>query len=146
MWSHYADSHKGVCVTIEVPDSLIFPAYYTRERVYDDTDLDILLSKTNKRKVKKNLVKTYDMLSKKKLGYVKDSTWAYENEYRVVFYDKERTKLINGEKLKIKIHKVYLGNQIDSGKGNEIRNVCIANHIDVARILFTDNEYAIRVR
>lgn len=146
MWSHYADSHKGVCVTIEVDDEFIFPAYYTRERVYDDSNLDVILSQTNKRKVKKNLDKPYAMSSKKKLGYVKDSTWAYENEYRVVFYDKERVQLINGERLKVKIHKVYLGNCIDAVKEKIIRDVCKINKIDVTKIKFDDSGYAIRVK
>ena len=146
MWSHYADSHRGICVTIEVPDDLIYPVYYTRERVYDDTNLDKLLALENKRKVKKNLDKSYNMISRKKLGFVKDSTWVYENEYRVVLYKKERKKLVDEERLKVKIHRVYLGNCINQNKENIIKNICDKNDIEVTKIHFTDSGYAIRVR
>jgi len=146
MWSHYADSHKGVCITLEIEDAYIYPAYYTRERVYDDTNLDILLSHENRRKVKRNLDKPYDMVAKKKLGYVKDSTWSYENEYRVVFYDKERSTLIDGERLRVKIHKVYLGNCIEPQNEKIIKDVCRINRIDVTKIKFTESGYAIRVK
>ena len=145
MWSHYADAHQGICITIETLTDLIYPVFYTRERVYDDTNLDLLLSKHNKRSVIKKFVKPYDMISKKKLGYVKDSTWVYENEYRIVFYDKEIKDLIDGERLKVKISKVYLGNRIAFEKENKIKKICALKHIDVSKISFTDDGYAIRV-
>ncbi len=146
MWSHYADSHRGICVTLEVPDELIYPVHYTRERVYDDTDVDTLLKQKNKRAVKKNLEKSYNMVKEKKLGYIKDSTWVYENEYRVVFYNDEREKLIDKTKLKVKVHKVYLGNCIKSDNETKIKKACNKNNIEVTRIRFEDNGYAIRTR
>ena len=29
IWSHYTDSHKGVCLTVEVPRKLLYPVHYS---------------------------------------------------------------------------------------------------------------------
>lgn len=41
MWSHNADSHKGVCLTIEVPNNFVYPICYSSKRIYEDTQMII---------------------------------------------------------------------------------------------------------
>lgn len=146
MWAHYADSHKGVCLTIEVPDDIVYPVFYTKYRVYTNTNLDRLVQRKNlKRRVKKNVVKEYEMDTAKKLGYVKDSTWAYENEYRVVFYKKESNLLEPENFLKVKITNVYLGAFISNENKKRIKELCKDKKIPIKMVTFLDNSYSIKI-
>lgn len=43
IWSHYTDSHKGVCLTIKVPNHLVYPICYSTKRVYVDSNIDDII-------------------------------------------------------------------------------------------------------
>ena len=40
IWVHYANSHKGVCLTVKVPKKLVYPICYTRKRIYNSSNID----------------------------------------------------------------------------------------------------------
>ncbi len=48
IWSHYTNSHKGVCITVKVPNNLVYPICYSTKRVYEDTDIDNLIETCKK--------------------------------------------------------------------------------------------------
>ena len=58
IWSHYTNSHKGVCITVKVPNNLVYPICYSTKRVYEDTDIDNLIE-TCKKVNKKSLNKSF---------------------------------------------------------------------------------------
>ena len=33
IWSHYTDSHKEVCLTVKVPNNLVYPICYSTKRI-----------------------------------------------------------------------------------------------------------------
>lgn len=112
IWSHYTDSHKGVCLTIQVPNQLVYPICYSTKRVYEDSDIDDLIEHSTK-KAKKSLKNDFSVLSKdKKIAYIKDKKWIYEKEYRIVFDKNDESSLIfdNGKWfMSVKITNIYLG-------------------------------------
>lgn len=146
MWAHYADSHKGVCLTLELDEELVYPVFYTNKRIYNNTNLNMLVRHGNlKRSVIRKLSKEYDMEPRKKLGFVKDSTWTYENEYRVVCYGKERDILENRDYLKVHVRNVYLGACISEHDEKIIRNICKKKKVSVKKISFNKDSYSIKV-
>lgn len=91
IWSHYTNSHKGICLTVSVPKKWVVPVCYTGKRVAFDTDIESEIRKAlkhdnNKYNVKKCSDAPYAMLDKnKKIACIKDQKWAYEREYRLIF-------------------------------------------------------------
>ncbi len=150
MWSHYADSHKGVCLTVKVPDHLVYPVCYTGKRIYTDTDLDEILSK-GKINSKKNLRKPYTSLSdNKKIAFIKDQKWEYEHEYRIVF-DNDVGLIIEGDNryMSVKITNVYLGiNFEDNSRDVKTRiiDICNREHITIKQMNKSKKEYAVNIR
>ena len=145
MWSHYANSHKGVCLTIEVPSHLVYPVCYTSERLYEDSDIDRIIDKSLKNG-KKNLVKSYNSLSvKQKSAYIKDAKWKYEKEYRIVF-DKEEGLIIDNNKyyMSVKIKNVYLGANFDIEDINMILNICKEKNISIKKMILSNNKYSLQ--
>jgi hypothetical protein len=70
LWSHYADSHKGICLGFDVPDTEVFqivtyhPSRLTLQEIGAKTLLDL------KEKDAKHVL------------YTKFDAWTYESEYR----------------------------------------------------------------
>ena len=48
IWSHYTDSHKGVCITVKVPNNVVYPICYSTKRIYEDSDIDNIISSSTK--------------------------------------------------------------------------------------------------
>ena len=70
MWAHYADSHEGLALGFEVPDSLLFKINYVENRIMPENDVDV--SKSSMEGLIHKLLRT------------KHKEWSYEDEYRVV--------------------------------------------------------------
>jgi hypothetical protein len=71
MWSHYADSHKGVCLTFDVEkDPIFFSIPYKVEYPLEYPKIDPFL---NERKNEVQLIFA-----------TKSSEWSYEKEYRII--------------------------------------------------------------
>ena len=112
IWSHYTDSHKGVCLTVKVPNRLVYPICYSTKRIYEDSDIDNFISSSTKI-AKKCVDKDFSALRKnKKIAYIKDKKWLYEKEYRIVFDKDDELGLIYEDGkwfMSVKITNVYLG-------------------------------------
>lgn len=88
MWSHYANSHKGVCIEYDRPDSIDFKdVEYKNERPYihmykavsHAIALDILEKKESEDEITSYLKETLDPF------FVKSSDWKYEEEVRCLY-------------------------------------------------------------
>ena len=93
MWSHYANSHKGVCIEYERPDLIDFRnVTYQQERPYikmykavsHAVALDILGKKETDDEIAMHLKETLDPF------FVKSPDWSYEEEVRCLY---SKTKL-----------------------------------------------------
>lgn len=109
MWSHYAHYHEGFCIeypTESIKDS-IFKVIYS-DNIFDITD------KIKNKKLQK-IIPIYTAI-------IKNSSWEYENEWRLVFKHTKR-KPIKGE-FDIRPSAIYLGSLIK--KRNKARLIKIA--------------------
>lgn len=123
IWSHYTNSHKGICLTVSVPKKWVVPVCYTGKRVAFDTDIESQIKKAlkhnnNKYNAKKCSDDPYAMLDKnKKIACIKDQKWAYEREYRLIFNSADVKNPDVGIQIEhkalhffpVKITNVYLG-------------------------------------
>ena len=157
MWSHYTESHQGVCLTVKVPRNLVYPICYSSRRVYEDSNVaEIIASSQRKLKnyhTKNNISKDYSSLSRdKKIAYIKDKKWMYENEYRIVFDRDDERYLISEDNnwfMPVKVTNVYLGVNFDKNQPeikDEIMNACKRNKIKVAQMILSDSDYSINVK
>lgn len=154
MWSHYAESHKGVCLTVKVPKHLVYPICYSTKRVFEDSDIDGIISSSVKKAscVKKNVNNNFFQLSKdKKVAYIKDKKWQHEKEYRLVFDKSDENGLVCRDGkwyMSVKISNIYLGVNFennDKEKQNEIIEACNRNKISMSRMVLSEANYAINV-
>ena len=152
IWSHYTDSHKGVCLTVKVPNHLVYPICYSTKRVYEDSDIDNIIFSSTKC-VKKSLDKDYSLLSKnKKIAFIKDKKWLYEKEYRIVFDKNDESGLICEDGkwfMSVKISNIYLGVNFDKNDPEtraKIIEACNRNKIKVAQMVLSDLDYSIKVK
>lgn len=152
IWSHYTDSHRGVCLTIKVPSHLVYPVCYSTKRVYEDSNIDDIISSST-RVSKKSVDKGFSPLSRnKKIAYIKDKKWKYEKEYRIVFDKSEEAGLIfEDEKwyMPVKITNIYLGvnfDRNDFGVKSKIIEACKRNKVSVKQMILSDNDYSVRTQ
>lgn len=151
MWSHYTESHKGVCLTVEIPAHLAYSMCYSRQRVFSDSNIEQII-KDSKKNTKKNLRKSYSNLSNdKKIAFIKDAKWFYENEYRVVFDKSDEKGLIFQDGkwyMSVKIINIYLGVNFQKNEPKiqkEILEACNKNKIKVKQMKLGENDYSLKV-
>lgn len=92
MWSHYASSHRGICLEYTVIDNKqIYPVNYIHSRIDITEEVeswikekDIILN-NNYISQEQNLL----VAKLKRICLSKDSVWEYEKEYRIVTRDHE---------------------------------------------------------
>lgn len=150
LWSHYTDSHKGICLTIKVPAHCVYPVCYTKERVKTNTDLDKIIEENIKWR-KKNLKKPFSSLSdNKKAAYLKDKKWEYENEYRIIFDKNDESGLICEDGnwyMSVKITNVYLGvnfSKNEQQQKDEIISACKHNNINITEMVLSNSDYSVK--
>lgn len=148
MWSHYADSHKGLCLAVKVPAEMVYYVCYTGERLFVNSNIDEIINKC-KSQGKENLRKSYEQLSDEhKAALLKDQKWAYEKEYRIVCSEKQ-TELIDEEgyySLPVKIERVYLGcrfNENDLMKREAIIQACLAHNVEIKQMRLSQSNYSL---
>lgn len=151
IWSHYTESHKGVCITVKVPNEIVYPICYSSQRVYTDSNIDRLIEKSTVC-VKKSVKKPFSSLSdEKKTAYIKDKKWIYEREYRIVFDKGDESGLIHEDEkwfMSVKIENIYLGVNFldnDAKTVNSILEACKRNGIKVTQMVLSQNDYSIGV-
>lgn len=150
IWSHYTDSHKGVCLTVKVPNKLVYPICYSTKRIYEDSDIDNIISSSTKI-TKKSVEKDFSLLSKdKKIAYIKDKKWMYEKEYRIVFDKSDEAGLIYHDGkwfMSVKITNIYLGVNFDRNKEEIKRKIlesCKRNKIKITQMVLSDTDYSVK--
>lgn len=150
IWSHYTDSHKGVCITVKVPNNVVYPICYSTKRIYEDSDIDNIISSSTKI-TKKSVEKDFSLLSKdKKIAYIKDKKWMYEKEYRVVFDKSDEEGLIYHDSkwfMSVKITNIYLGANFDRNKVETQRKIieaCKRNKVKITQMVLSDTDYSVK--
>lgn len=152
IWSHYTESHKGVCLTVKVPNALVYPICYTSKRVYTDSNIDQILE-TGKILSKESVLKPYSSLSsKKKIAFIKDRKWMYEHEYRIVFDRKDEPDLIfedNKWFMPVQITNIYLGVNFyknEKETKDRIINACKRNNAKITQMVLSYDDYSLRIK
>ena len=82
MWGHYADKHRGICIEYDISPLL------------DKNENDFLIRKINYDRtamINEN-IELYDLNLLMDLFSIKSKEWEYEDEYRVLYYDREKYK------------------------------------------------------
>lgn len=151
MWSHYADSHRGVCLEFEKP----------KQEEFAEVEY------TNKRPTIKmyNLFSTYiahDFIGKKieaegfkyakdliKPFFIKSTDWSYEEEIRCLFstkdYEKDKISYY-GENYFVnvgKIKKIYIGSKAKGPDIDEIIRLARHRRIEVVFMKESDKEFKV---
>ena len=113
MWSHYADKHQGICIEYDInkifnennDKILIRKISYNKKMI----SYDRLINK-QKKSINSVLIdnKTIDNIID--LFAIKSREWKYEDEYRILFYDKEN-KNPNGTLINLPIKSICFGVQ-----------------------------------
>lgn len=89
MWSHYADSHKGIVIALNLPFSnILLPpekVVYNNIAIFDLTEL--IKKMTNPNSIKKG--------NNHALFLYKSPNWEYEHEYRSFLYTEELLQCIS---------------------------------------------------
>lgn len=152
MWSHYADSHKGVCLTVRVPQDLVYPVCYSTKRIYEDSNINNIISLSQK-SIKKNVNNNFSLLNKyKKIAHIKDKKWSYEKEYRVVFDKDDEDGLIFEDGkwyMSVKTKNIYLGVNFDKNDEKVKKNIieaCKRNNITIKKMTLSKKDYSINVK
>ena len=150
IWSHYTDSHKGICITVKVPNNVVYPICYSTKRIYEDSDIDNIIS-SSKKSTKKSVEKDFSLLSKdKKIAYIKDKKWMYEKEYRVVFDKSDEEGLIYHDGkwfMSVKITNIYLGANFNRNKAETQRKIieaCKRNKVKITQMVLSDTDYSVK--
>jgi len=130
MWSHYADSYKGICIeydwsSLATDDFFrirVFPVKYSN--AFRDYTFDY------------NKINGYKTLA----ALYKSDCWNYENEWRVVFTDKE---IYNGNYIMKmpRISKIILGSRISNTDKAMIINYANKLMCDITQIELSKDEY-----
>lgn len=153
MWSHYADSHKGVCLTVQVPQELVFSICYSSERVFENSDIDKIVKKSLKGR-NANVNTDYNSLSRdKKIAFIKDKKWKYEREYRIVC-DRDDEHFLCHESgkwfLPVKITNIYLGVNFKRGSNRETRKkiieICNEKKITIKQMDLSEKNFGLVVK
>lgn len=151
MWSHYADSHRGVCLEFETPNQKEFAEVeYTNKRptikmynlfsTYIAHDFIGKPIEAEGFKYAKDLIKPF---------FVKSTDWSYEEEIRCLFstktYKKDRISY-DGENYFVnvgKINKIFIGSKAKGPNVDEIIKLAEHRGIDVVFMKESDKEFKV---
>lgn len=146
MWAHYANSHKGFCVEYEIPEygtdedlllHQLYPVIYSSRRTSVlNACLQEMDSNQNARDTLWKIYK-YGLLSK-------DIIWQYQNEWRLVGYDKMMEVDGSYNCKFFKISKVYLGNKMDAATRKELISICKKYEIPYVGVQTVNDRYVMQ--
>lgn len=92
MWSHYADKHQGICIGYDISiNSLSKSKLNMIKSIYDKYIMNLnnifTINDSNKKYIKQeDLSTSHELLE---LFVYKSKEWEYENEYRILYNDKD---------------------------------------------------------
>lgn len=139
MWSHYADSHKGIAITYKITEKTL--------NQYNDADhlLRIRPIVYRNHKIMDSSISIENAL------FAKSACWEYETEYRLFYFstidndfkmkDKDKHKradyiTLNG----FEIEAIYLGSRIDPHKEAELLRIASSCHIQTYKMKFDPSD------
>lgn len=134
MWSHYADSHKGICLGFDVKDELLNDITYVERRPKNQIRYDDIFSADNEKVFEECFL-------------TKFSHWEYEEEMRA-FFDVDKVELSKSELFfepfseNIILREVLLGMNYVSSDAN-LHTSTVQNGIAVHAMRMAFNEFAI---
>lgn len=149
MWSHYANSHSGVCFEFEEDRPFFRDVSYSDER--PKIDLYKAMSRilgydfANEKITYQDKVLIESVLT---LFFVKSREWSYEEEVRCLLSDEELHtegfEYRDGKEfLKMRISKIYIGTKASGEKLNEILRLASHRDIPVVFMKESKDKYAI---
>lgn len=132
-WAHYAESHAGICLGFDVPDTSLLKIQYTEERTPGSEFKNSL--------DRKGLEFIKYMLSKK------HAHWKYEEEHRMLVRFPEKVLddrlMFKPFSEDLKISEVLLGAR-NNLSNKEIRSLLRANSLEipVSRVILSESSYS----
>jgi hypothetical protein len=139
MWSHYSDSHKGIVIEVDFPDTILNQNIVNLHMKYGfgfsniHYKKELNLAKDYERRFtslmrRRNVTYAHPYLYKIIYNFYKQklSLWSYEKEARFISRD---TKYLYLDKFHAKITKILIGCKIDSQKESILRSIIKDIHI-----------------
>ncbi|TGN35670.1 DUF2971 domain-containing protein [Lysinibacillus sp. S2017] len=139
MWAHYANNHKGYCVSYRVTKpELITPVFYEPKRVGIASVAINLLSAFHNKDEEKML--KYSTLYNLSLC-CKHSLWEYENEYRLVYlsYNSNNGQLISLEEIGLEVESIFIGHKTEPLQYESLLKIGKSLGCNVYQMLFEEN-------
>ena len=149
MWSHYANSHSGVCFEFEEDRPFFKDVIYSEERpkidLYKAMSRILGYDYVNEKITYQDKVLIESILTP---FFVKSKEWSYEEEVRCLLSDEELNtegfEYRDGKEfLKMKISKIYIGTKASGEKLNEILSLASHRAIPVVFMKESKDRYAI---
>lgn len=137
MWSHYADSHKGICIQYEITKDTL-EAHNNDEHI-----LRIGSVKYRNRKAMSDYITLDNAL------LAKGECWSYEREERLIYYCKNNIKTTRQENKQnngyislrgFKITAIFLGYRISADDKREVIEAVKERNIDLYQVGFDEND------
>lgn len=137
MWSHYANSHRGICIQYEI----------TKETIDRYSDENQVLRIGSVRYRNHKAMSDYITLDNALLA--KGDCWGYENEERLIYYCKKDIRKIREESRKnngyisldgFNIKAIYLGYRISDIDKKDIVNATKGKNIEIFQMVFDEND------
>ena len=125
MWSHYADSHKGICIQYKITQSNLVD---NKDKIVRLLDIDYCKSFPLD-----GNISFIDSL------IVKSNYWEYEKETRLIMYSRnEKDKYCQLPNFEIEA--VYMGVRIDSKKRDFLKHILKNSSIKLYQMTFSKND------
>ena len=137
MWSHYADSHRGICIQYEITEDNL--------NSYNDNERILRLGSVRYRNSK--AMSDYITLDNALLA--KGECWNYEHEERLIYYSKNNIRTARQDikekdgytSLKgFKITAIFLGYRISDNDKREVVEAVRGRNIDIYQVTFNEND------
>lgn len=133
MWSHYADSHKGICIEYDFSEyhankNQPMPVYYSKTRPKFPWHAAIESSLETQSEAIVHFMKAL---------LTKDKTWSYENEWRLIMQSKAGVDKIPAPPIKC----IYLGALCSPNNTDKIIKAAKKLNIQVKRMTIDRGEY-----
>lgn len=122
LWSHYADSHKGICIGYKIDQN-----YLKENNIHLEKVIYINSSNNDIRNFKSFLSSTF---------FQKNEVWAYENEYRILGFDLSSNVIQSPE-----IVSITFGLKADESDISAVQKIFSNNDIKFSKVKPKENDY-----
>ena len=133
MWSHYADSHRGICIEYDfsdIPADAVqpMPVFYTNKRPKLPWKASIAPTPENQGEATIHFLKAL---------LTKDELWSYENEWRLIVQSSIGVSDLNAPPIKC----IYIGALCSEGNKEAIKGAAEKLNIPVKQMKVDRGEY-----